>query len=372
MRNLTNPVKIAFFLFSKITIFSSILLFQIFGFDEEYIFLEKNIAIALFLLNFFIVGTTTSYANTVVVRKLPIGHSLIALHINIALIICFLLLVLSVILQNINYVFISCCLLCMLATKQLSQIKKNENNVILASFFDALFYYFIAFSFLFMFLFDDFLSSLIIFVIFFVAYIFVQNFKRISSISPLKKANFREFYSFAIKSLNITFICSLFILAPRALVDFYVENNSQEEFFLTLRILFSLVLIWQFFDIKYYSKRITLSTKRAVSIGILIFFAVLITGILLLSIFNYLSLVSDQYIIFGAIYVSGWIASAYFEFFIVREKKSLILNISILVMIFALFLASIYSSLPMINILMISLLLFPFLMLCALLYKPKF
>lgn len=372
MINLSNPFRVIFFLFSKIIIFISVLLFQIFGFENEYIFLEKNLASALFLLNFFLIGTTTSYANAIVVRKVNHGHSLMAVHANIAMTISFLLLIISLIIQSINYVFIFSCILCMIGTKQLSQNMKNKNNVVYSSFFDAIFYYFLVFSFVLMFLFDNFLDPLVVLVIVFFIYIFTKNVKKISTYHRLRKENFKKFYDFAIKSLNITFICSLFVLAPRALVDTYINPEMQEEFFLTLRILFPLVLIWQFLDINYYSQRITLSIKKAIAFGILIFFVTFLLSASVISIFNYLNFVSNEFMIFGAIYVSSWITSAYFEFFIVREKKTLALFSLVSFLMLLVILSTNYLIIPLMNVFQLSLLLFPILMISVLSYRLNF
>jgi len=260
----------------------------------------------------------------------------------------------------------------MIGTKQLSQNMKNKNNVVYSSFFDAIFYYFLVLSFVLMFLFDNFLDPLVVLVIVFFIYTFTKNIKKISTYKGLTKENFTKFYDFAIKSLNITFICSLFVLAPRALVDAYINPEMQDEFFLTLRILFPLVLIWQFLDINYYSQRITLSIKKAIALEILIFFATFLLSASVISIFNYLNFVSNEFTIFGAIYVSSWITSAYFEFFIVREKKTLALFSLVSVLMLIVILTTNYLIIPLMDVFQLSLLLFPILMICALSYRLNF
>ena len=331
------------FVFFKGIVFFSVIFFSVLGFTEEYIQLEKNIALATMVTPFLVFGLTMSFSHYNLTKKTNKYDWFYWNHLKYSTIVLVLLFLCFSFFQwpNQNAVLL---LILFVFARFYSQSFKIKNNVHYSSLIDALPYIFISVSLVFLIAGIN-LNSVFTLLFFPIIYfIFRQlNFK-LSTLS-FKGIEPHEFYAFGGKAFYVSAIVVAVTMIPRAFVDYFIGDSDIESFLLSLRYATISVLLYQFFSIKFFSKIYSLEHGKILLFGSLIFSIVFLFTLLCLYLIGLFGFIDNSNFNFlSALITSIWVTVSFFEYFVSKsERQSMFLLAVIILLAFSFFFLALVS-----------------------------
>lgn len=320
------------FAFFKGIVFFSVILFSVLGFTEEYIQLEKNVALATMVTPFLVFGLTMSFSHYNLTEKTNKYDWFYWNHLKYCIIVLALLFLCFSIFQwpNQNAVFL---LLLFVFARFYSQSFKIKNNVHYSSFIDALPYIVISISLVFMIVGINLNAVFALLFLPIVFFIFRQLSIKLSTLS-FKGIKPYDFYAFGGKAFYVSAIVVAVIMLPRAFVDYFIENSDIESFLLSLRYATISVLIYQFFSIKFFSNIYSLEHREILLFGSLIFSMVFLFTLLCLYFVGLFGFIDNSNFNFlSALITAIWVTVSFFEYFVSKSERQNVFLLAVIVLL---------------------------------------
>lgn len=311
------------FVFFKGIVFFSVILFSVLGFTEEYIQLEKNIALATMVTPFLVFGLTMSFSHYNLTEKTNKYDWFYWNHLKYSIIVLVLLFLCFSIYQwpNQNAVLL---LILFVFARFYSQSFKIKNNVPYSSFIDALPYIVISVSLVFLVLGVDFKKALLTLFGCALFFIFYLINKKVSATPPVSAKGYL-FYALGGKAFIVSAIVVAVTMLPRAFVNHFVEGNDIESFLLSLRYATISALVYQFVSIKFYSYIYGLEGKKIlVWAGITFSIVFIFTFVCLYLIESFHFINTSKFILLSSMITAIWLTVAFLEYFVSKSKRQII------------------------------------------------
>ena len=320
------------FVFFKGIVFVSVILFSVLGFTEEYIQLEKNIALATMVTPFLVFGLTMSFSHYNLTEKTNKYDWFYWNHLRYSVVVLVLLFLCFSVFQwpNQNAVLL---LILFVFSRFYSQSFKIKNNVHYSSFIDALPYIVISISLVFLMIGINLNTVFALFFLPIVFLIFHQLNHKLSTLSS-KGIKPYEFYAFGGKAFYVSAIVVAVTMLPRAFVDYFIEGSDIERFLLSLRYATISVLIYQFLSIKLFSNIYSLEHRKILFFGSLTFSMVLLFTFLFLHFIDLLGFIDNSNFNFlTALITAIWITVSFFEYFVSKSERQNVFLLAVITLL---------------------------------------
>lgn len=333
------------FFFMKSIVFTAPLIFLLDG-GKFYTLIEKEIAKSLMFLPFFAFGTCSAYSHFTINKKTKSAVRHLFQH--TILISCFFLIAGTLFYITNNEILVFFFSVIFLISRALSQYCKTHGLIFPAVFFDT-FFYIILFLVGIFFFFSSlvaldtlfFLVSVIYLSFFFCMRFRFEDF--FYNFSLDRNSNYSghiervKFYSFGFKGVIVSSLIAIFITAPRAFSDTFLNPEAESSFFLLMRGSMVVILFYQLLYLKNFREVISLNPEKIFSFSIIIYAACFIFSIFLSALISFLFLETSILVwVFVASITATWAITSFLEFYYVRDNKikAFLIITSIIISIF--------------------------------------